>query len=263
MDWETAWEITRQTFGYTNHTLLPEALESWPLALFGRVLPRHLEIIYEINRALPRRGAAPLSGRRRPRARACRSSTKPASATCAWRIWPASAATPSTASPRCTRELLKRDVLRDFYELWPEKFTNMTNGVTPRRWIALANPGPGAADHRARSATTGCAISTSLRELEPLAEDAAFRERLASRSSTRNKDALAADHPQTRPASRSIRDSLFDVQVKRIHEYKRQHLNVLHVITLYHRLKRDPPPTCRRARSSSAARPRPATAWPS
>ena len=147
LPWERAWEITTRTFGYTNHTLLPEALEKWPLPLFGSLLPRHLEIVYEINAPLPGRGPAALPRRRGARAAAVADRRDAARATCAWPTWPASAPTRSTASRGCTRELLRDELLRDFSELWPEKFRNVTNGVTPRRFLALVNPGALGADH--------------------------------------------------------------------------------------------------------------------
>jgi starch phosphorylase len=236
MGWDEAWEITRHTFAYTNHTLLPEALERWPVEMFGSVLPRHLEIVYEINRRFldEVRERYPGDGRR-----AARLSLIDETGGRSVRM----AHLASVGSHRINgvaalhTELLKSDVLRDFHELWPEKFVNVTNGVTPRRFLALANP-------RLAALVTG-AIGDGwpkdlerLRRLEPLAKDAAFRAewRKVKRA---NKADLAAV-VEARAGVVCDPDSLFDVQVKRIHEYKRQHLNVLHVIALWQRLRREP-----------------------
>jgi starch phosphorylase len=236
LGWEQAWEITQRTFGYTNHTLLPEALETWPLSLFGSLLPRHLEIVFEINRRFLDHVRRRYPG---DEDRAARLSliderggkhVRMAHVACV-----GSHAINGVAALHT--QLLERSVLHDFAELWPERFSNKTNGVTPRRFLALANPelsglitehvGDGWAAQLDR-----------LRELEPLADDAAFRRRWRE-VKRRNKERLAA-----RVASETgvtiDPDWLFDVHVKRIHEYKRQHLNVLHVITLYCRLKKNP-----------------------
>ena len=204
MEWDEAWAITRRTFAYTNHTLLPEALEHWPLALFASVLPRHLEIIYEINARFLDEVRIRFLGDERTRRAACRSSTRAASATCAWRTWPASAATPSTAWRRCTPSCCKTDVLQDFHELWPEKFHNKTNGVTPRRWLALANPRPRRADQRGASATAGCATSSGCASSSRFADDRAFRARWRQIKHA-NKEALRRPMRASAPASRSIR----------------------------------------------------------
>jgi starch phosphorylase len=237
MDWERAWEITRLTFAYTNHTLLSEALEKWPVALFGSVLPRHLEIVYEINRRF-------LDDIRRrypnDEARVRRMSlidetggryVRMANLACV-----GSHAVNGVAALHT--ELLKQTVLRDFYELSPEKFHNVTNGVTPRRWMVLSNP--------RLSALIGSKIGDQwinnleqeLKRLEPFADDAGFQQKWRG-VKAENKRVLAALIKE-RTGIVVDPDSLFDVQVKRLHEYKRQHLNVLHVITLYNRLKHRP-----------------------
>jgi starch phosphorylase len=236
MGWEPAWEITRRTFAYTNHTLLPEALEKWPLPLFQAVLPRHLEIVYEINRRFldEVRGRYPGDDRR-----AARLSLIDESGGRSVRM----AHLASVGSHRINgvaalhTELLKAEVLRDFHELWPEKLVNITNGVTPRRFLVLANP-------RLASLITG-AIGDGwpkdlerLRRLEPLAEDASFRAEWRKVKHA-NKEDLALVI-KARAGVTCDPDSLYDVQVKRIHEYKRQHLNVLHVVALWHRLRRQP-----------------------
>ncbi len=240
MDWEPAWDITRRTFAYTNHTLLPEALEKWSVPLFAGLLPRHLEIIYEINRRfldevrlrypgddgrLVRLSLIDEGGERYVRMAhlACIGSHT------------------INGVARLHSELLKQDVLKDFYDLAPEKFTNKTNGVTPRRFLALANPGL----TRLISEAIGdgwVRDLAELRRLEPLAEDAGFREAWR-RVKLENKRLLAAEI-ERRTGVGVDPASLFDVQIKRIHEYKRQHLNILHVISLYRWLKENPDAEC-------------------
>jgi glycogen phosphorylase len=236
MPWDLAWSVTRRTFAYTNHTLLPEALERWPLQVFEKILPRHLQIIYEINlrfldevrirffgdeQRLARMSLIDESGERYVRM---------AHLACV-----GSHAINGVAELHST--LLKQDVLKDFHELWPEKFRNKTNGVTPRRWMILSNP-------RLADLITE-AIGTrwpkdlyELQKLEPLAQDAEFRRRWRAikQGNKARLAALAFDRTGVAidPAS------MYDVQVKRIHEYKRQHLNVLHIVHLYRRIKADP-----------------------
>jgi starch phosphorylase len=236
MGWDKAWEVTRNTFAYTNHTLLPEALEKWPVEMFGAVLPRHLAIVYEINRRFLDEVRSRYPGDQR---RAARLSLIDETGGRSVRM----AHLASVGSHHINgvaalhSELLKADVLRDLHELWPEKFVNVTNGVTPRRFLALANP-------RLAALVTG-AIGDGwpkdlerLRRLEPLAEDAAFRAKWRA-VKLANKVDLAAV-VQARTGVECDPEGLFDVQVKRIHEYKRQHLNVLHVIALWQRLRHEP-----------------------
>jgi starch phosphorylase len=233
MDWDQAWEITRRTMAYTNHTLLPEALECWPVELFGRVLPRHLEIIYEINaRFLDDVRIRNLGDEARVAELSLIDERGERYVRMAHLACVGSHAVNGVAALHT--QLLKSRVLRGFHELWPERFSNQTNGVTPRRWLVLANPRLAAL----LTETLGERWVRDLDELEALErflDDAAFRERWTAIKRA-NKEELA-----TRMAAHSelpiAADSLFDVQVKRIHEYKRQHLNVLHVIALYHRLK--------------------------
>ena len=236
LDWDSAWRITVRTFGYTNHTLLPEALETWSLPLFSELLPRHLEIIYEINsrfldevrlrypgddQRIARLSLIDEAGDKRVRM---------AHLACV-----GSHAINGVAALHSA--LLKSSVLKDFFELWPERFSNKTNGVTPRRFMALANPK--LSDLITRSIGDGWIKQTDeLKKLEPFAEDAAFRQEWRAVKQA-NKEKLAAyilkqTNIELDPAW------LFDIQVKRIHEYKRQHLNVLHIITLYCRVKRSP-----------------------
>ncbi len=236
LGWDAAWEITRRTFAYTNHTLLPEALEKWPVDLFRRVLPRHMEIVHEINRRFldDVRRAHPGDDERLSRMSLIDESgeryVRMAHLACV-----GSSAINGVA--RMHTDLLQQTVLRDFHEMWPEKFSNKTNGVTPRRFLMLANPR--LRDLLAR--TLGPAWTTDLhrlRALEPLAEDPEFRREW--RAVKRAAKADLADRIRADAGVAVDPDSMFDVQAKRIHEYKRQHLNLLHVVTLYNRLRRDP-----------------------
>jgi starch phosphorylase len=236
MEWATAWNITRKTFAYTNHTLLPEALEKWPVPLFQALLPRHLEIIYEINvhhldevrlrfpfdaSSVARLSIIDESGQRYIRMAhlACVGSFA------------------INGVAELHSRLLKETVLRDFHGLWPHKFQNKTNGVTPRRFMMLSNPGMA----KLLTETIGPAWENDLeklRALESHADDPAFQARWRAIKHER-KTALAATIAQRCGVSVDP-TSLYDVQVKRIHEYKRQHLNVLHIITLYNRIKCNP-----------------------
>ena len=234
--WDSAWDITRRTFAYTNHTLLPEALETWPQALFQRVLPRPLEIIFEINRRfLDEVRMRFLGDEARVRRMSLIDEHHGRSVRMANLACVGSFAINGVA--RMHTELLQGVVLRDFAELWPEKFCNKTNGVTPRRFVALANPGLA----QLLSAAVGegwLRDLDQLRRLEPLADDAAFQAqwRAAKRQAKEGlANWLAAD-----TTTRVDPATMFDVQVKRIHEYKRQHLNVLHILDLYLRIKHDP-----------------------
>jgi len=236
LDWEPAWEITRQTFAYTNHTLLPEALEKWPVSLFGSLLPRHLEIIYEINRRfLDEVGRKyPGDGDRAARLslidEAGNRYVRMANLACV-----GSHAINGVA--QLHTRLLQQSVLRDFAELSPEKFSNKTNGVTPRRFLVLCNPGLTALIS-SRIGKDWPSDLRQLRKLEPFAEDATFRQAWYEVKQA-NKRALAAA-VEKRTGITVSPESLFDIQVKRMHEYKRQHLNLLHVVTLFNRLKRNP-----------------------
>jgi starch phosphorylase len=236
MDWDPARDITRQTLAYTNHTVLSEALECWPLSLFASTLPRHLEIIYEINarflqqvrqrypadEALVQRVSIIDDGGERK--------VRMANLSCI-------GSHTINGVARLHTELLKTGLLRDFYELWPEKFVNVTNGVTPRRWMALSNPNLSSLIAR-RIGDHWISDLDALRELEPFANDPEFR-----------ADWRKVQHATKVRLANYIREttgalvnpaSMFDIQVKRIHEYKRQHLNVLHIAALYFQLKRHP-----------------------
>jgi starch phosphorylase len=236
LDWDAAWDITVATFGYTNHTLLPEALETWPLEMFAQSLPRHLEIIYEINRRFLDEVRARFPGDEDRVARmSLIGENGGKNVRMAHLATVGSHAVNGVAALHS--ELLKSSVLKDFYEMWPERFSNKTNGVTPRRFLALANPGL----RELLDRTVGDGWLTDLgrlRGLEPFVEDAAFRREW--RDIKRNNKSRLARYVHSVAGVELNPDWMFDVQVKRIHEYKRQHLNVLHVVALYHRLKRDP-----------------------
>lgn len=236
MDWEPAWEITRNTFGYTNHTLLPEALEKWPVDLFAGLFPRHMEIIYEINRRFLDEVKIRFPGDEGRMARmSLIDESGPRYVRMAHLACVGSHAINGVAELH-TR-LLKEDVLRDFHDMMPEKFSNKTNGVTPRRFMVLSNP-------RLSRLITGrigenwVTRPEELRQLEQFVHDGAFREEWR-RVKLENKKDLAR-LIQQRTGIEVDPSSMFDIQVKRLHEYKRQHLNVFHIIALYNRIKRDP-----------------------
>jgi len=236
LDWDTAWAITVDTFGYTNHTLLPEALETWPLPMFRTLLPRHLEIIYEINsRFLAAVGARFPSEQDRVARMSIIDEHGEKHVRMAHLACVGSHAVNGVAALHT--ELVKASVLKDFYELWPERFSNKTNGVTPRRFVALANPGL----RELLSQTLGgdwLRDLTMLRGLEAHADDPAFR-RAFHDVKLENKRRLAA-YLRNETGIELDPSWLFDIQVKRIHEYKRQHLSALHIVALYRRLKQNP-----------------------
>ena len=233
MDWEPAWEIVRRTVSYTNHTLLPEALETWPVELFREVLPRHLEIIFEINRRfldevrVRRPGDEGLVSRLSLIDEAGGREVRMTHLACV-------ASRRINGVAKLHSKLLRERVLADFYSLEPERFDSVTNGVTPRRFLLLANP-------RLASVITdaiGDGWITDLErlgELEQHVEDSAFRDAWLT-AKRHNKVALAGTIREALGTAVDP-DSLFDCQVKRIHEYKRQHLNVLHAISEYLWLK--------------------------
>ena len=236
MDWDEAWQITVATFGYTNHTLLPEALETWPLSMFGEALPRHLEIILQINEFFLAEVRARFPGdddRLRRMSLIGEDGNK-----CVRMAHLATVGSHAVNGVAALHsELLKASVLKDFYELWPQRFGNVTNGVTPRRFLASANPGL----RRLLDETIGDGWLTDLerlRGLEVYVDDRTFRERW--RDVKRANKARLAEYLHAVAGVELDPTWLFDVQVKRIHEYKRQHLNVLHIITLYNRLKKNP-----------------------
>jgi len=236
LEWDEAWSITTRCMAYTNHTLLPEALERWPVRLFENLLPRLLEIIYEINaRFLASvRQRWPGDNARVQRMSLIEEAHEP-QVRMAWLAIVGSFSVNGVAALHS--ELLTQGLFRDFYELWPEKFNNKTNGVTPRRWLAMSNPS--LSDLLTKKLGEGWQADLGrLSQLAPLAEngDQAFLERWRE-IRLHNKRRLS-DLVRQYTGVTFNPHALFDVQVKRIHEYKRQLLNVLHVIHLYNRIRR-------------------------
>jgi starch phosphorylase len=236
LPWDDAWEITRRTLAYTNHTLLPEALEKWPVAWFEPMLPRQLEIIFEINRRFLHsvRVRAPVDMDLISRVSLIEEGPSK-------QVRMANLAIVGSHSTngvsQIHTDLLRTTTVRDLAKLLPERFNNKTNGVTPRRWLRLANP--------ALAATITGAIGdrwisdlTELRKLRPLADDAGLR--LRFRQAKRAAKAAFADWLDASAGVQVDPDTMFDCHVKRIHEYKRQLLNALRVVILYNRLRENP-----------------------
>ena len=236
MTWEAAWRISSETFAYTNHTLLPEALETWPLSMFGRLLPRHLEIIYEINARfmVEVRERFPGDGERQQRMSLIDDHGGGS-------VRMANLATVGSFSVNGVSalhtDLLKTRVMRDFHEFYPGKFNNKTNGVTPRRFVALANPEL-AELITDRIGEAWITDLTQLLRLEGLADDPEFQAQWRAVKTARKR--AAAEQAHRLMKVEADLDSMFDVQVKRIHEYKRQQLAVLHIVHLYRMLKENP-----------------------
>ncbi|MCA9610410.1 MAG: glycogen/starch/alpha-glucan phosphorylase, partial [Myxococcales bacterium] len=234
LGWDEAWDLTTRSIAYTNHTLLPEALETWPLPLFARLLPRHLEIVYEINRRFLDELRERYPG---DEARVARMSLIDEHGEKRVRM----AHLAAVASHRVNgvaelhSRLLTETVMRDFAEVFPDRFTNVTNGVTPRRFVALANRGLSALLDEV-AGPGWLRDLEKLRALEAVADDPAFQERWRG-VKLANKRAFAR-WLDRKTGTHVDADTLFDVQCKRIHEYKRQHLNVLHVVWLWDRLVR-------------------------
>jgi len=236
LGWDQAWEITSQTFNYTNHTLLPEALERWPLPLFAGLLPRHLEIIYEINSRFLKVVRDRFAG---DEGKVSRLSIIDETGSKFVRMAHLACVGSKHINgvAELHTELLKTELLRDFHDLWPEKFTNVTNGVTPRRWLAVSNP----EQSKLMTSTIGDTWISNLEQLKKLeayAEDSAFRARW--RKVQYDVKARLAQYILEDTGNTVDPSTMFDTQVKRIHEYKRQHLNALYILTLYLRLKKNP-----------------------
>jgi starch phosphorylase len=239
MTWDAAWQITRDAVSYTNHTLMPEALETWPLELFGRLLPRHLEIVYEINQRFLDEVRKRFPGDQAMAERVSLIDEK--------EHWDGRrvrmAALAVVASHRVNgvsalhSDLMVQTIFADYAKLWPERFHNVTNGVTPRRWLMQANPALG----DVLDARIGTAWRWDLSQLATLAP-------FAGNAAAQRDFATAKRDNKTRLSARILRetgievnpDSLFDVQIKRIHEYKRQLLNVLHVVARYQAMLAQP-----------------------
>jgi starch phosphorylase len=234
LTWEKAWDITVGTFGYTNHTVMPEALEKWPVSMFEHLLPRHLQIIYEINRRFLEEINRHFPGdfEKRKRMSLIEDGDEKM-------IRMANLAIVGSHSvngvSKLHSEILRDRLFKDFHDMFPERFNNKTNGITPRRWLKKANPllSDLITEH---IGDRWIADLDELKKLTPLSEDDNFRQRWME-VKTENKKRLAEYISKTNNI-RVDAGSMFDVQVKRIHEYKRQLLNVLHVVTLYNRIRR-------------------------
>ena len=236
LGWDDAWDLTRRTLAYTNHTLLPEALEKWPLRWFETLLPRHLEIIYEINRRLLDSVRTRFPG---DEGRVQRVSVIEEGA--AKHVRMANLAIVGSHSTNGVAaihsELLRTTTVRDLAEMFPERFSNKTNGVTPRRWLLLANP-PLA---RTITEAIGDGWLTDLRQLsklKPLADNKSFADNF--KKAKRQAKSQFVDWLRATAGQSVDPDCIFDCQIKRIHEYKRQLLNALRVVVLYNRLREDP-----------------------
>jgi starch phosphorylase len=236
LPWDKAWDITTRTFSYTNHTLMSEALETWPVALFESVLPRHLLIIYEINERFLKQVMQRFPGENELRRRMSIIGEEGGKRVRMAHLAMVGSHTVNGVAEIHT-QLMKQTIFSDFDRFYPGKIVNMTNGITPRRWLNQANP--------LLSTLISSRIGNGwvkdldqLKRLIPLVEDAAFRRDFAAVKRA-NKQRFADEVMRTLGEAVTV-DSLFDVQIKRMHEYKRQLLNVLHVITLYKRICDDP-----------------------
>ncbi|HTC35621.1 MAG TPA: glycogen/starch/alpha-glucan phosphorylase [Bryobacteraceae bacterium] len=236
LGWDQAWSITERTFGYTNHTLLPEALERWPVSWFEDIIPRHLEIIYEINRRFLDhvRGRYPGDEQRVQRMSLIEEGFQP-KVRMAYLAITGSHSTNGVA--RIHSDLLRTDLVHDFAETYPERFNNKTNGVTPRRWLLVANPA------LARIITDAIGDSwiedlSQIAKVRPLADDPEFRELF--RDAKHQSKIHFARWLKINTGEEVDTNTIFDCQIKRIHEYKRQLLNVLHIVILYNRLRENP-----------------------
>ena len=237
LDWEDAWSITRRTFAYTCHTLLPEALETWPVALFESLLPRHLEIIYAINEVHLNEVTARFPGDDELRRRLSLIQDEPER-----RVRMAHLAVVGSHAVNGVAELhtqlLAETVLADFAKLWPDRFHNVTNGITPRRFLRLANPRLAALITDRLGDDGWLTDLDRLAELAPLADDPEFQQRWRAVKQDNKRDLAAYTSAVTGVVFDP--EALCDVHVKRFHEYKRQLLKLLHVVTLHNRLRADP-----------------------
>uniref|UniRef100_A0A0K2T8R5 Alpha-1,4 glucan phosphorylase n=1 Tax=Lepeophtheirus salmonis TaxID=72036 RepID=A0A0K2T8R5_LEPSM len=236
LEWETAWDITRKCCAYTNHTILPEALERWPVELMGSLLPRHLEIIYHINHChMEHVGKVFNNDMGMMKALSIIEEEGGKRVNMAHLAIVGSHAVNGVA--RLHSELIKSSLFKNFYKLWPDKFQNKTNGITPRRWLMLCNPS--LADLISEKIGTSWPVHLDeLTKLKKYSDDDCFL-RAIMRIKESNKLQLASYLEKTCGVKINP-TSMFDIQVKRIHEYKRQLLNILHAITMYNRIKRDP-----------------------
>jgi len=237
LGWDEAWDLTKRTLAYTNHTLLPEALEKWPIELFETLIPRHLEIIYEINRRFLDDVKQRYPGDEQRISRMSLVEDQPAR-----KVRMAHLAVVGTHSTngvaKIHSDLLRKSVLNDFAEMFPERFNNKTNGVTPRRWLQQANPSLSRLITEAIGGDDWVIETDQLRDLKTLADDASFQERF--RQAKREAKSRFVDWLKGSSGEVVDPNTIFDCQIKRIHEYKRQLLNVLHIVVLYNRLRQNP-----------------------
>ena len=234
--WERAWTLAQQVFSYTNHTLMQEALETWPIDMLGRVLPRHLDIIFDINAAFLRSVTAQ-SGDDMDLMRRLSLIDESGERRVRMAYLAVVASHKVNGVSKLHSELMKESIFRDFATVFPERFNNKTNGITPRRWLSLANP-PLSALIDSRIGSTWRGRLDELAGLRPLADDAGFVD--AVRDAKHSNKLRLTQWISTNLGIAVNPDSLFDVQIKRMHEYKRQLLNVLHVITRYNRIRAQP-----------------------
>ena len=236
LGWDEAWAIGVKTFGYTNHTLMPEALEKWPVKMMARLLPRHLEIIYEINQRFLREATAkyPSDGEKIGRLSLIEEGDEK-QVRMANMCIVGSHSTNGVAEIHT--ELLKKRVVPDFADMYPDRFNAKTNGITPRRWLLLANP-PLAELITDKIGDGWITDLNKLQDLKPLAKDKRFQKKFREVKKTA-KLALAKTLKRESGIELNV-DSIFDVQIKRLHEYKRQLLNALHIAILYNRLRKNP-----------------------
>ena len=239
MEWDVAWHVTQHALSYTNHTLLPEALEQWSRSLFGSLLPRHLEIVEEINRRhlIDVRRRFPGDEGRVQRLSLINEHGSQGEKSVRMAHLASLGSHAINGVAALHTELLKTNVLSDFYALTPEKFSNKTNGVTPRRWMVLSNPRL-AELLTARVGSAWIRDIGKLRRLEPMIADAEFCQEW--RAIKRDNKVQLSAYIHDRLGIATDPDSMFDVLVKRLHEYKRQHLQVLHILSLLKRIQRDP-----------------------
>jgi len=236
LSWEMSWDIVVKTVSYTNHTLMPEALEKWPVSLLRTLLPRHLQIIYEINRRFLKQVQQEFSNdhNRISRMSIVGEGEDPVIHMASLGIVGSHKINGVAA---LHSDLLKKTLFRDFYELWPDRFTNKTNGITPRRWLRKCNR-PLADLVSSRIGEGWITDLTRIRDIEDHLEDPKFRQRFRD-IKRENKEKLAS-YIETKYGLKVNLESMFDIQIKRIHEYKRQLMAALHAVVLYNRIKKDP-----------------------
>ncbi len=236
-EWDAAWKIVTATFGYTNHTLLPEALERWSVPLFSRVLPRHLQIIYEVNRRLLQEVEAKWPGDVAKK-RECSLIEEGGTQFIRMAHLAVVGSHAVNGVAALHTELLKKYLFPDFDALYAGKFQNKTNGITPRRWLLDCNPRLSAFIEKTLGSSGWIRDLDQLRGLERFADDPRFQQEFMAIKRANKQDLAALIEAES--GVEVSADALFDVQIKRLHEYKRQHLNLLHILALYRRLLRNP-----------------------